>query len=226
MNADPLARWYRWIEYAAFGGALERSRFAFLDRLSQARRILILGEGDGRALQRLLELNRRNDVEIHVVERSAEMIALARRRIVSAPQVRFLQQDAIASGTVWQAAHYDAAVTQFFLDCCSEAEARDVIGRVNEALTPGAIWLVTDFAVPEDRGRLARLHARVWLRAMYWFFGATTGLQTQKLPPMTRLLEEAGLQRTECQEDRAGLIRSEVWQRPADDLCRKFTFSQ
>ena len=48
MNIDRLARWYRWIEYASFGRALERRRFAFLDRLATAHDILVLGEGDGR----------------------------------------------------------------------------------------------------------------------------------------------------------------------------------
>ena len=37
MNADPLARWYRFIEYAAYGRSLERSRYIFLDRLEYSR---------------------------------------------------------------------------------------------------------------------------------------------------------------------------------------------
>jgi len=36
MKIGYLAPWYRWIEYAAFGRALERRRFAFLDCLAAA----------------------------------------------------------------------------------------------------------------------------------------------------------------------------------------------
>ena len=52
MNADRIARSYRWLEYAAFGVALERARFDFLRCAAEARRVLILGEGDGRFLAR------------------------------------------------------------------------------------------------------------------------------------------------------------------------------
>ena len=52
MKIGRLARWYRWIEYAAFGRVLERRRFAFLPHIASARHMLILGEGDGRTLER------------------------------------------------------------------------------------------------------------------------------------------------------------------------------
>ena len=55
MNADRIASGYRWLEYAAFGLALEQARFDFLSRAAGARRVLILGEGDGRFLARLLD---------------------------------------------------------------------------------------------------------------------------------------------------------------------------
>ena len=56
MNADAIAGYYRWIEYAAFGPTLEYARFDFLRYAANARRVLILGEGDGRFLERLLAI--------------------------------------------------------------------------------------------------------------------------------------------------------------------------
>ena len=79
MNADRIASSYRWLEYAAFGLALERARFDFLPRAADARRVLILGEGDGRFLAQLLECNRYATVA--VIESSARMIELARRAV-------------------------------------------------------------------------------------------------------------------------------------------------
>src|SRR5271168_358445 len=92
MNADPVARLYRWLEYCAFGRALERRRFAYLGRLAGAGRILILGEGDGRALARLIAIAPLASID--VVELSGEMIALARVRVAPTERVRFVQDDA------------------------------------------------------------------------------------------------------------------------------------
>ena len=65
MNADPIASSYRWLEYAAFGLALEHARFDFLSHAAAARRVLILGEGDGRFLARLLRCNRQRQRRGH-----------------------------------------------------------------------------------------------------------------------------------------------------------------
>src|SRR5580704_9374486 len=78
MKIGRLARWYRWVEYAAFGRALERCRFANLTLLERAQRVLILGEGDGRTLARLLAVA--PAARFEVIELSSEMIALAKAR--------------------------------------------------------------------------------------------------------------------------------------------------
>jgi SAM-dependent methyltransferase len=92
MNADRLARYYRWIEYAAFGSALERSRAAFVHRLAGTRRVLVLGEGDGRALKQMLAAA--PGTRFDVIEASAEMIAFARDHIGVSDRVSFYCQDA------------------------------------------------------------------------------------------------------------------------------------
>jgi SAM-dependent methyltransferase len=207
MNVDRLARWYRWIEYAAFGRALERRRFAFLDRLANARRVLVLGEGDGRTLERLLALAPQAGID--VVEVSVEMIALARSRIGNRERVRFLREDALSSN--WAKEHYDGVITNFFLDCFTEAQARELIQHLAAAMAPGAIWLVSEFAVPPHAWR--HWNAKLWLWAMYSFFRITTGLRTRTLPPYERLLSEAGMHRTESEQERGGMIVSEVWKK-------------
>ncbi len=207
MIIDPFARWYRWFEYAAFGRALERSRFAFLGRLTGARHILILGEGDGRALMRLRASS--PQAQIEVVETSSKMIELARGRIGDTAQVSFRQEDALTAR--FRDNHYDAVLTLFFLDCFSEPETRDLIHRTAGAMKAGGVWLVSDFAVPLRGWR--RRHARIWLWTLYQFFGIVTGLRTRVLPPMESLLAAAGLELCEREEERWGLIRSEMWRK-------------
>ena len=80
-NFDPLARLYRALEYLAFGGDLERARFCLLDHLAGRRSILILGEGDGRCLARLLPLA--PEARIHCLDASPAMLARAGARIAN-----------------------------------------------------------------------------------------------------------------------------------------------
>jgi SAM-dependent methyltransferase len=205
MKVGRLAGWYRWIEYAAFGRALERRRFAFLPRLASARRVLVLGEGDGRSLARLLALAPL--AVFDVVEISPEMIALARQRAGNSARVNFFCQDArMVSGPP---AQYDGIVTHFFLDCFVEEDARRLVRLLASTLTPDGIWLISEFAVPDKGWR--RIHAQIWIAIMYRFFGIATGLSARALPPIERLMREAGMSRTDQEKARAGLMVSEVW---------------
>lgn len=208
MNADPLARWYRFIEYAAFGRALEHHRFLYLDRLRDARKILVMGEGDGRSLARLLELA--PQAEIDVVESSARMIELAQSRVASNSRVRFIHQD--AATITWPQDSYDAVTTSFFLDCFDEPTACEIVERLAQSLTPGGLWLMNDFAIPPSGWR--HWHARAWIAAMYHFFRLTAGLRANKLPPIDVILNDAGLRLTESQTTFRGMIVSQVWCKP------------
>ncbi len=209
MNFDPVARWFRWIEYAAFGRALERRRFAFLHRLVAARRILILGEGDGRCLERLLVAA--PSANFDVVDSSARMIAITRKRTGDSARVRFYLEDAVQLSD-FPSVRYDGVVTLFFLDCLTEAQAVDVIHRITAVLEPGGIWLVSEFAIPPDGWR--RWHAKIWVELMYRFFRTTTNLTAKSLPAIDDILSEAGMCRVEREEERFGLISSTVWSKP------------
>lgn len=204
MRIGRLAHWYRWLEYAAFGRALERRRFALLPRLASARRILILGEGDGRTAERLLRIA--PNARIDVVESSPEMISRARHRTQNA-RVRFRCADALTE--TWPAQHYDGIVTNFFLDCFTNAEVSALVQRLAGALGSEGIWLVAEFALPHRGWK--RLHARAWIAAMYRFFGLTTGLRVQQLPEIEAAMRACGLIRVEQETERAGLTISEVW---------------
>jgi ubiquinone/menaquinone biosynthesis C-methylase UbiE len=210
MNADRIASSYRWLEYAAFGLALEEARFDFLSHAASARRVLILGEGDGRFLERLLRCNR--NASIAVVESSGRMIQLGRQRVPpdDRARVEFHQMDAVAQPL--PGGSFDCVVSHFFLDILNCRDAEAVIGKVCALLSPGAGWLVSEFQEPPCGVR--GLHARLWLGAMYGFFSITTGLRASKLPPYRRMLERRGLVEIDHRERRFGLIRSQVWGKP------------
>jgi ubiquinone/menaquinone biosynthesis C-methylase UbiE len=205
MNCDPIAPFYRWIEYFAFGRTLERRRFEFLPEALTARRALILGDGDGRFLAELIEKN--PSVEVDCVELSNEMVKLAKRRIGSPSRVLFFQKDARAAEFPHQ--DYDLIVTHFFLDCFADAEAALLIKRLRAVAKEGALWIVSEFRMPPSGWRA--VHASLWLRAMYLFFGIATGLANRRLPRYRDVLEANGFVLQREVEERAGLVGSELW---------------
>ncbi|MEZ5415548.1 MAG: methyltransferase domain-containing protein [Opitutaceae bacterium] len=214
-NYRRLARVYRVLEYVAFGRDLERARFTLLPALAAGQRILIIGEGDGRFLQRLLQLNPR--ARIDCIDLSPAMLARARARIgAGARRVRFQAGDI---RTVELApAHYDAVVTCFLLDCFSADDCAAIIARLRTALQSNARWLWSDFALPAAGFR--RWRARVWLAGLYTFFRWATGLAVRELPPAEKLIAAQGFEPVVARTWQGGMLRSVIFQATCADSPR------
>jgi ubiquinone/menaquinone biosynthesis C-methylase UbiE len=211
---DRLARWYRALEFIAFGGDLERARFAFLERLSDRTSILLLGEGDGRCAARLVTVAPK--ATIVCVDSSRGMIERASQRVKEAGgEERVTFRCADVRSFAPQPGQFDAVATLFFLDCFGEDDVASIVSRTSAGLRPGAVWIFADFALP-PRG-LARARARIWLALLYACFRWETALAASSLPPSEQILETAGWKREESVELQRGLIRSCVFRRPAAD---------
>jgi ubiquinone/menaquinone biosynthesis C-methylase UbiE len=211
---DRLARWYRGLEFVAFGRDLERARFAFLGQLEHCEAILLLGEGDGRCASRLVALAPR--ARIHCVDSSPGMIDRARQRTAAAgagDRVTFECAD--LRSFVPARGAFDAVATLFVLDCFDADGVASILSRVAPSLRPGARWLFADFVLPA--GGLARTRARVWLAVLYAFFQWETGLPVSALPPSEALLQRAGWKQTARLDLNHGLLRSAVFSRPQED---------
>lgn len=205
MNCDPIARWYRWLEYLGFGGALQDRRVAFLPHVADARRALVLGEGDGRFLVKLVDQNR--GASIDYVDLSLKMLEIARHRAGS-DRVAYHHADALKFPL--PDSEYDLVCTHFFLDCLNPQDAATLVDRVARAARPDARWLVSEF---QDRTEWAR-----WIvQSLYFFFRWTTGLTTRRLIDHHPLLERAGFRLEHSETARAGLLVSELWTRRRRD---------
>jgi ubiquinone/menaquinone biosynthesis C-methylase UbiE len=198
MNCDGIARWYRWLEYAGFGRALERRREAFLADVADARRVLVLGGGDGRALAALLKTN--HQATIDSIDVSAGMLGLARTR---AGEQRVTYHRADAREMPLGEAQYDLIVTHFFLDCFEERDMKALVERVARAARPEARWVVSEFRRP---GMLVGL--------LYFFFRITTGLRTRRLVDHRPFLAGHGFGLARCESAWWGRLASELWARP------------
>lgn len=213
VSFDGLARAYRLLEFLAFGRDLERARFAHLARLRECRSILVLGEGDGRCLERLVAAAPRAHVDC--LDLSPAMLARAAARLAgsdAAARVTFRQADLLAADL--RPAHYDAVVTCFFLDCFTARQAESVMTRITGSLRPGAQWLWADFHVPA--AGFARWRARIWLGVLYAFFRWSTGIETRELPPVEPRLAAGGWVPVAELTLQRGLLRSVAFARPAD----------
>ncbi len=209
MSFDGIARHYRWLETIAFGHALHRARTHWIDKIKRPKRTLIVGEGNGRFLCDLLHIHPRIDIDC--VDSSDGMIQLARARLQrtcpeSFQHVRFFCEDILK----WSPCDsYDLLVTHFFLDCFTCPQLRRVIEKLARAAEPGAAWLIADFTMP--RSRLAQIHARCWLKVMYSFFRATTGITAGDLVDPFPFLSANGFVRSASRPSRTGMLKSDLF---------------
>ena len=201
-NFDGLAKCYRWLEYAAFGRELERSRIDVMPWLESCERVLTLGEGDGRFVEALVR--RYPALEVVCVEASGRMIERAQQRLPEGARVTFLQADA---GTVKLEGEFDGVVTCFFLDCFETATLHGMLPRIANHLRSGGVWGVAEF---ESNG----WRARAWLRLMYACFRFTTNLEADRLPSWREEFRRMGLESSTTVQRQGGFIQAERWQKP------------
>jgi ubiquinone/menaquinone biosynthesis C-methylase UbiE len=212
VNFDPVARPYRWLEYLSFGPWLSRCRSAQLRHLAGAHRALVLGDGDGRFLARLLAAN--TTITADVVDSSHSMLRILDRRIRrSIPQGHRRICLHHADALEWNpSGSYDLIVSHFFLDCFSPHQLGQLFDSVIPHLHPGAQWVISEFAIPHNA--FAASLARGLIALLYRAFRLLTGLSIRALPDYAAALDRRGFVCTQDRRYLAGLLCSQVWSRP------------
>jgi ubiquinone/menaquinone biosynthesis C-methylase UbiE len=209
---DRLARLYRWMEYFSFGPYLEQCRKLRIQEMALCQRALVYGDGDGRFLAALMRSLPK--LRATAVDASWEMLHQAAQRLPPGSEVRLVQADALE----YEAAElpetpFDLIVTHFFLDCFDEAEMASLLSRINAAAEENALWVVSEFAIPQRNP--ARLVGVLIVRGLYLAFGLLTGLRTRRLPDYGRVMQEGGWMLEDREELLLGLLVSESWRRLA-----------
>ena len=209
-NFDRIARPYRWLEYFSFGPMLERVRFYRIPQLAAARRALVLGDGDGRFLARLLAAN--PALHADVIDQSPAMLRLLQSRaaaIGAANRIRIHHTDAQSfqpPGPPYNA--YDLVITHFFLDCLTTEQIQTLAKKIRPYLTQNALWLISEFAIPS--GGVA-LPARSIVAVLYTAFRIITGLRVRNLPDHATALTASGFILEGRRHFLAGLLISDFW---------------
>jgi ubiquinone/menaquinone biosynthesis C-methylase UbiE len=211
MQFDRIAPYYHGMELLLAGGLMQRCRTAFIPRTLECRRALLAGEGTGRFLETLL----RSHPHIHVtcVEKSAKMIDLSRRRLarraIDLSRVTFQHADLLEDKL--PGAGFDLIVTNFFLDCFAPEEVTRLVHRLAGYSSPGSIWLLTDFCIPEAGWR--RWRATVLLALLYFFFRRSAHVPAQWLTPPDAFLKACGFTLCERKFASFGFVHSDLWRR-------------
>ena len=204
-NFDRVARVYRWAEYLSLGPILQQTRTHFIPYLRDRRHVLLLGDGDGRFLARLLQQNQH--LTALAVDTSAAMLQLLCHRCHFAAN-RLTTRKGSALNT-FIPPETDLVVTHFLLDCLTQPDVDRLTSAIVAAVQPGALWLVSDFQLP--RSRLLRPFAFLYIRALYLAFRILTGLRVHSLPNPQRSLTAAGFTRIARHQRLFGLLYTELW---------------
>lgn len=209
MSFDFIAPHYRWLEHIAFANTLQKARIFFLNQISQPRRVLLAGEGNGRFLREFAQ--KFPEACVDCVDGSERMLQLARAQLRDdkGGRIKFFQYD--VRRWVPDENVYDVIVTHFFLDCFTEAQIERVVATLAKAATPNAVWLLADFSVPRER--LQKLHAKAWLWIMHRFFRGLARICARKLTDPSPFLEGEGFRCAQWEQWRLGLVGSQLWQR-------------
>ena len=205
---DRLAKIYWLIEWTLFGGDLQRARTCLLDTLPQCKRMLILGDGDGRYLKEFVRIQSAS--EVTSVDQSGVMIE---RQVASVnslscnPSIEWVHDD--AKKLKFPKGEFDGLSMLFFLDCFRADEVREILPRFLGWVAPGGVIHFVDFQEPA--AGWWRLRGRLYLKLMHWFFGWQTGLENRKLvnfrEEFNRLSVSLVAERVTCK----GLIRSSIY---------------
>ena len=207
-NFDSIAKPYRWLEYLTLARALENCRRHYLPELLDNRRALVLGDGDGRFLAQLLAHN--PHLHADAVDTSATMLRLLRQRCKAATpntnaRLRTYHFNAL---TFPLKDSYDLVVAHFFLDCLTQPDLNTLIERTTKHLCPGALWLISDFRIPDGP---MHLPAKLIVRTLYLAFRLLTGLRTTQLPHHATPLTHSGFVRIAHEHSLFGLLTAELW---------------
>ena len=208
MSFDLLAPHYRWMEWLLAGPKLQRCRTAFIDEILEPKRVLLLGEGNGRCLAELAA--KFPAAEFVCVDASQRMLDRARERLrqhgLGTTKVALIHADILE----WQPrGEFDLIVTNFFLDCFRPEQINLIVSRIAANASPGVRWLLADFCEPESG--FAKWRARAILTSMYLFFRVATGLPATKLTPPDEVLERCGFTLSSRRTFEWGLLHSDVW---------------
>ncbi|HXA02171.1 MAG TPA: class I SAM-dependent methyltransferase [Cytophagaceae bacterium] len=189
LNFDHIARYYNILSTIVFGSSIHKAQLQFLDRIPENSNVLIIGGGSGKFLKEFCcwpvggqsreMLIKSRIKKILYVEYSAEMIRLSKEAIGVIPENKLVEFRLGTEADLRNDEVFDVVITHCFLNLFEGLQLRSVMNKINSHLTPGGIWLFSDFRISSNR--FHKIWQGLLTKIMYLFFRITTGLQNKNL---------------------------------------------
>lgn len=197
---DRIARPYVFLEKICFGNALQRARTHCLSYTKSQQHALILGDGDGRFSNALLQSNR--TIKVTSIDSSEAMLKLSKARsFANLDQLELMHCNALEYE--YPPNHYDLICLHFFLDCFAQQQIDPLIEKLTQSLKPNGIIAYSDFTATNW------LH-RMLVSILYLAFRASTKIPAKQLPAINW---PSSFKKLTSHKERGGFITSEIWQR-------------
>ena len=206
---DKIAPFYGILESFLFGSKLQQMRCVYLDRLSERRHIVLIGEGTGMFLERLLEVN--PNASVTVVEQSAGMIERSRNRVAEkdSSRVHFLK---VSLEEFKPVRRFDAVCTFFFWDCFEESQIKIMLPVVSQCVERESLWMDVDFFEAQKGVSSTISWQFVLIRMLYGFFRLAAGIEAGQVVEIKPLAKQNGFCVTSSYMDETFPIRARIFQ--------------
>ena len=207
---DRIAPFYGVFESFLFGSKLQEMRCAYLDQLADRRDILLIGEGTGLFLERLLQVNPKTNVT--VVEQSAEMIKRSRNRVAEKDSSRATFHK-VALQEFDSVKRFDAVCTFFFWDCFEKSQLRTMLPTLSKCTKKESLWIDVDFFEMQEGAPLSKWWHFMLIRMLYGFFGLATGIQARHVVEIEPLAKQTGFFVTASHHSEKFPVRARIFQK-------------
>lgn len=182
-NYNSLAKIYDGLSRIIFGEAIVRAQVKTLQYLTANSCILIAGGGTGWILEEISKIYS-GGLIIFYVEKSAEMVKLAKKRNCKNNCVHFVETEIENFETDIK---FDAILTFFLFDNFQEKKAKIIFEKLDALLKKNGVWLFSDFIYDKKKSPLWQ---KCVLKIMYLFFRLTTKIETTGLVNMESHFEK------------------------------------
>jgi ubiquinone/menaquinone biosynthesis C-methylase UbiE len=204
---DLVASFYPLLEQIVFGPKLSRARRSFISRVTEGRKILLIGEGNGRFLCEVVKQT--SSASITVVDSSTRMLASASRRIATincSSRIELIHSDILE----WRAdaGSYDRIVTHFFLDLFPPDRIRRVVEKISQLAMEDCLWINVDFTSENQS-----LPQKLLMWAQYRFFRIFARIEAPRLFDAGTLIRNANWEILKTRLLDSGLISASLLSR-------------
>lgn len=198
---DKVAPFYDRLAGLIFGKSIKKAQTEYLHLIKPDSKILILGGGTGWILKEIFD--RKPEVEISYVEKSTQMIELAKTACPNY-NVEFVS----LPFEEWQTEEkFDFIICNFFLDVFQSRKLKDqILPKIKSLIAENGRLLVADFQVNPS------IWQKILLWAMHIFFGLFSNLESQKLVDLNELLISNGLKEASAYYFFKGMIFSRIYE--------------